>query len=306
MTIKHLDGTLKISGTTDAEIDDEANRFVQYCKRFCTGVFQAERGNETGYLHFQVHLIWNKPLASKHSAVKFFQNTPWSTINLNPTCNTVVEELRTRQKTLDQLYAAKEATRVRGPWKIEEEDEDDYIPRQIREIVALRPWQEWVVQQSHVWDTRTIHIIYDPNGNTGKSTLCGYMEDILKLKVFQLAIVKDHERLEADMCCQLRMQKCRQPNAILVDLPRSLPKDNMNGMFAAIERIKTGRIIDTRLEHKKWKYDCPNIFVFSNVLFDFNMLSPDRWVFHAIENMEISHMSLDYANEIYNSKKRKI
>ncbi len=123
-------------------------------KKWC---FQEEKG-KTGYLHYQGRL--SLKIKTRLGGVKGINQTAhWS---------------KTSSANRDNMfYVMKDETRTDGPWQ--STDEIIYVPRQIREIKALYPWQEKVIEISEKWDTRTINVVIDTKGNTGKSTLVTYM-----------------------------------------------------------------------------------------------------------------------------------
>lgn len=275
--------------------------------------FQVEKGEQKGRLHIQGHMMMNKIYANKDSVVKMFRGTQWTNISIRPTCTTVVDDIKHKRLTIKNLYCAKEETRIAGPWFLSETEKPQkqkYIPRQQREIedTQLYHWQKWLIEDAKGWNTRTINIIFNKNGNEGKSWLAQRLRLMSNLKIFQVAAVKDGERLEADMCSKLIKAKCQDPNAVFVDLPRAMPKEHLNGIFAALENIKSGYLNDTRNEPKEWDYDCPNIYVFTNWWPNVSYLSADRWKFWEISNHEIIERNMDYINnyvELYQNKKRK-
>ena len=119
-----------------------------------------QEGDE-GYKHYQgrLSLVKKRRINEALNVLKPF----FPTIHISPTSNNGLEE---------NFYTTKEDTRIEGPWT---EESYKYIPRQIREIVDLKPFQKSVVLLSRIWDTRTINIIIDQSGNIGKSTLTTYM-----------------------------------------------------------------------------------------------------------------------------------
>jgi len=78
---------------------------------------------------------------------------------------------------------------------------------------------------------------------------------------------------------------CDMPTArmYLVDMPRSLNKDRLYQFYSGIETIKDGYAYDDRYKFKEKFFDCPNIWIFSNILPDMDMLSKDRWKLWSID-----------------------
>ena len=221
-------------------------------KRF---VFQREVG-DGGYNHYQGRLSLVKK-RRKHEALRLFENPP---NYFEPTTNK-------EYQSGDAFYATKVDTRVEGPWK--DDDEEVYIPRQVREMDGLRPFQQHIVNDVDKWDKRKINIVYCKGGNKGKSSLVGYMRAHKLGRA--LPPVNDFKDL-LRMVCDLPTSKL-----YLFDMPRAMNKDKMYQFYSAVETIKDGYAYDDRYSFKEKVFDCPNIWIFCNVLPSLEMLSLDRW-----------------------------
>lgn len=226
----------------------------KYCKKYA---FQLEKGGTTGFLHWQgrVSLIKKKRM---NALIQVFKDSVLGNGHLSPTSNPAKG---------DTFYVMKEDTRVKGPWS--DKDEIIYIPRQIKEMKELRPFQQHIVDNASVWDKRTINMIYCKFGNIGKSLLVGYCR---AHKVGRaLPPVNDNKDL-LRMVCNLPTSRM-----YLFDMPRAMNKDRLYSFYSAVETIKDGYAYDDRYKFEEKVFDCPNIWIFSNNLPDFNMLSKDRW-----------------------------
>jgi hypothetical protein len=229
----------------------------EHCKKWS---FQQEKAPTTGRLHFQGRL-WLKKKARLGAVIKMFPRLSHLTITS--------EAARSNDD-----YVTKSETRVAGPWKSTDK-EPTPCPRQLRGI-TLRPWQQHVVNDANVWDTRTINIIYDPVGNSGKSTLGSHI---------LYAGVGRKIPFSNDFRDIMRMIMCMPTSKLyIMDMPRSLNKDHLYQFYAAIEEIKNGYAYDDRYAFKEKQFDCPNIWIFTNKLPDQRMLSADRWKLWEIVN----------------------
>lgn len=181
------------------------------------------------------------------------------------------------------FYCMKNETRVSGPYT--DKDEKQEIPRQVTEIKDLYRWQERIIVMAQEWDTRTIHVIYDPDGNKGKSTLVTWMgvHNLAK----QLPFCNDFKDL-LRMCYDIGPRR-----AYIVDMPRALNKDKLFQLYGAIEMIKGGYCYDDRYKFQDRYFDCPNIFIFTNRIPDTDLLSKDRWKLWQIKNLELVPFQLD-------------
>lgn len=230
--------------------DNLLKKIKEHCKKWC---FQLEEG-ESGYRHYQgrISLKMKKRL---NEITKAFD----------------VKEIHWSQTTTENsnndFYACKDETRIEGPWK--DTDIEKYIPRQIREIEKLRPWQQMIVDDAKVWNTRTINIIIDKDGNHGKSILKTWIgvHDIGRALPFSNDY-KDIMRMVMDT---------PKKSLYIIDIPRALKKDHLFQFFSGVETLKDGYAYDDRYTFKEEYFDCPNIWIFMNLHPDVECLSRDRW-----------------------------
>jgi hypothetical protein len=116
--------------------------FKEFCKRW---VFQQEKGEVNDFLHWQCRVSMKQKITFKQ-ACEIFERANVKVTSTNNRGNV--------------FYVIKAHTRVAGPWK----DNDSYVPRQIRELTSLYPWQQYVLWSASVWDKRTINVILDTRG----------------------------------------------------------------------------------------------------------------------------------------------
>jgi len=243
-------------------------------------VFQLERG-DTGYLHFQgrISLIKKRRAEEKHILLKLFDK--WQPNYLAPT---------TTDNKGNVFYVMKDDTKIEGPYT--DKDVDVYVPRQIREVKDLRPWQLKIVEDAKKWDTRTINLLFDPNGNNGKSILKTY------IGVYgigrSIPFTNDYKDL-------MRMvMDTKKMSLYIIDIPRALKKDHMYNFFAGIETLKDGYAYDDRYVFKEEYFDCPNIWVFSNMVPDMSYMSNDRWKLWRIVDGDLKEYDPFAIEESYN------
>lgn len=229
-----------------------------HCKSY---TFQLERGDATGYLHFQGRLSLFKK-TTLGAASNLFPDTG---IHLSPTCN--------NSRTGPAFYCMKEQTKLEGPWT-EKDYQEPRVPsnRLVRSGILEHPysWQQELKDRLEVEDDRTVHMVVDPQGNNGKSIFVEWLE-YLGLTVELPGFNSSEDFLQAAMSLP-------ELKIYLVDLPRAMPKKHLNGLFTAIEKLKNGYMCDKRY-HFKWKRlkHSPSICVFSNKKPKLRYLSKDRW-----------------------------
>jgi len=253
----HFDFTMPEGDISHKEIIEKL--YPTIVKKY---VFQLEEG-DSGYLHYQgrFSLIKKRRLGELVKLIKLL----FPQMRLSTTSNNGLKE--------ENFYCIKQDTRKAGPWT-DTDPKPEYIPRQIREIKKLHPWQQSVIEKSAEWDTRSINIIHDTEGNIGKSTLATWM-GVHKLGK-QLPYCNDYKDILRMVMC-LPTSKC-----YLIDMPRAICKDKLFQMYSAIETVKSGYAYDDRYHFKDKYFDCPNIWVFTNVLPDADLLSSDRWKYWEI------------------------
>uniref|UniRef100_UPI004047DAAD hypothetical protein n=1 Tax=Polynucleobacter sp. TaxID=2029855 RepID=UPI004047DAAD len=228
-----------------------------HCKKWC---FQKEKGEETGKEHWQGRFSLKIKKRRNNIPMNLGHYSPTSTVNKD-----------------NDFYVCKEETRIEGPYK--DDDEVIYIPRQIREIDTLYPWQESIINKMNVWDTRTINQVYDPTGNIGKTTLIGYCR-AYKLAT-KIPMCNDFNKVMEMVMCMPTAKN------YIFDFPKCLSKENLRGLYAAIEEIKNGYAYDTRYSFKDKFFDSPNIWIFSNEPPNYDYLSSDRWKLWMVKNNEL-------------------
>jgi len=238
-----------------------------YYKSWC---FQKEKGEETGRLHYQAR--GSLKVKKRHNELIDHKN------GLKDNLHTICILLTSNENKDNFFYVMKEDTRVEGPWTDKDiPDEPDYIPRQYRGLMdTLKPFQKTIMELAAVFCVRTIHLIYCPEGNKGKSTIAHLMR--LHKKALVLPPLNDADRLLYTACNMAMAKNIRTSVPIFVDLPRAMNQERLYGMFAAIEVIKQGFLQDTRNHSKTWDMDCPSVFVFTNTMPEIHQLmSIDRW-----------------------------
>lgn len=174
-------------------------------------------------------------------------------------------------------YTMKADTRVAGPYT----DKDYSAPLPLTRVVkamlqrTLYPWQQSLKEIAQSWDERTVHLVYDPVGGIGKSSLIELFE--FQRIVYEIPCMNSCEDL-----MQAVMGIGYKP-CFVFDFPRSLPKKHLQSMYAGIECIKNGVAYDKRYSFKKIRFERPTIIVFTNVLPDPSWLSQDRWRIYNIK-----------------------
>jgi len=224
-------------------------------------VFQIEMG-DSGYRHYQgrLSLIKRRRKKEKHLLLKLFKEKPPN--YLEPTCSP-------EHYKGEAFYCMKEDTRIEGPWQDTDEVRVLTTQMKIFNKLELRPYQSQLKEMAQHFDMRKIDLIFDPNGNIGKSLFSEYLE------YCGLAEEIPPFRLMDDIfqwVCTRPIKPC-----YIVDMPRGMKKDKLGDFYSGIEIIKNGVAYDKRYNAKKIRFDRPRVFVFTNTLPEFSLMSKDRW-----------------------------
>lgn len=247
--------------------DSEHTGIISELKRLSKKwTFQLERG-DTGYEHYQGRMSL-KVKKRKNELCKMLKDTILKTAHISVTSS---------DNRDNNFYVTKEDTRIQGPWS--DDDEEIYIPRQIRHIEKLRPWQEFIRNDILKFDTRTINVLVNKTGNIGKSTLLTYLHcHKLARRLPPINEAKDLMRIVCD---------APTSTAYLIDMPRAMSKDRLYGLYTAVESIKDGFAYDDRYRYREKIFDCPSIWIFTNCDPDITLLSRDRWRVWGVKDDEI-------------------
>lgn len=251
------DCTISAENDTHAEL---IKLWKCHCKKW---TFQKEAG-ENGYEHFQCRVSF-KSKQRLSACKKVHAKAHWS-----PTST---------ENRSNNFYVTKEDTRTEGPWANEQIVDENYIPRQVREMTTLRKWQQTIIDMSQVWDTRIVNVVIDKEGGQGKTSLMTYM--MVHGLAKKIPFVNCHKDLMRMAYC-IGISRC-----YVLDMPRAIDKTRLGGLYAAIEELKSGWCYDDRYTFKQRVMDCPNIWLFTNKDPDLQLLSKDRWRLWKIENEEL-------------------
>jgi len=241
-----------------------------FCDR---GVFQEEECPSTGKLHYQgrVHLKQRK----KYSvAVNAFFKAGFEGFRISPTCS---------HNRHNAFYVTKEETRIDGPWVFGDEPDDEEKGKpfvadwELAMPAEKYPWQTSVMGMmgARIHDWRTIHVVVDPVGNMGKSTLINMCE-VNKLG-YLMPLFNTYEKMCQFTCSFFTTLKLRSPRNLCYDFPRGFRDENVGNVISALETIKSGRLFDGRYKATVWKYNIPNIWLFMNEAPSVEFLTRDRW-----------------------------
>lgn len=260
-------------GTVDLLAYEEFIKLIQ--PLFRKWVFQLEECPTTKRRHYQGRGALFKK--KRHGElVKLLNDTQLKGMH--------VTECSNESRTKEAFYSLKYDTRIDGPWDDVSYEPPPFIPFHLQGLENhLYPWQQAILDTRTIRESRTINLLYNPEGCKGKSTIARFAQ--LHYKALRLPPVGDHKQLLEAACDILMGRNNHDPKLAFIDLPRGLTTDKRRfGPFLiAIEEIKGGVVADMRNRYKEWWLHPPQVWVFCNHLPDLNHLSADRWRFWVID-----------------------
>ena len=244
------------------------------------GVFQKERGEKTGRLHYQGRFKLKGPRTGKKQLLKLFSE-------LACVRNLTFEPERSKDST---KYCSKVQTRIDGPWFVG-------TPRYRRNntpiTISLRKWQEQLLNEldsplGETFRDRKVIWVQDEKGGAGKSTFLKYLcsqKDGLNFK-----------KLPLDRPDRIRMMVCKitekeDVDAFAFDFTRTMDENtSIKSMFQVLEEIKNGHIVSAMFGAPLESIiPCPFVLIFTNedISGYYHYLSKDRWQVYAIIEGEL-------------------
>lgn len=128
-------------------------------KKYC---FQLEKGEKSGRYHLQGRFSLKMKDTIGNTAQRL-QDLGWADFKLTHTSN---------ENRSNNFYVSKEETREDGPF---DDTNEVFIPREVAKMTVLRPWQETMVEVLKSYNDRSIDVLVDIHGNSGKSAFTKYM-----------------------------------------------------------------------------------------------------------------------------------
>ena len=230
---------------------------IEWLQKYaCDAIFQEERGKTTGRLHYQGRLRLSGPRITKSAFKKQIEE-----FKMNFAGFTFAKEF---DSASSNRYCVKSETRTRGPWRVGVDQE--YLGKDLN--YEFRPWQQSLAEfcrtEKTAETTRSVVVVYDRNGNSGKSWWVKKMRlDYPDLKLFKLP-TGNYQQLMSIVV--KRVHEHKQIGTFCVDLTRTRGKDlSLDDIYHAIEDIKSGYVIDTMYgSGKEGFFEAPNVIIMTN------------------------------------------
>ena len=168
--------------------------------------------------------------------------------------------------------------RVAGPWTNKDKEETWQL-KEFMEKGIHYPYHQQILEMLNKKDWRNVDLIYCPKGSKSKTIFCEYLE--YNNLAVDIPPLRNMEDIMAWGLCEIKNSQgvdwYNNPKAFVIDMPRGMKKDKLGEFYAGIETMKDGRFYDKRYEAQKCRIGRPRVFIFSNALPKFDLLSRDRW-----------------------------
>lgn len=237
---------------------------------FAHWIFQQERGETTGKLHYQCRVSLEQPL-SKATMLHLMDMR-----GIKLQCNIQPESNNSIQQGGLSFYVMKDETREAGPWYDDAFRPSKKVKYEGKDIACMEtplPWQSTVISMLKAPpDDRSIVWIADPVGNHGKSKLMKWLR-------FQTPI--DCVRVPMGSATQIKtsvIEKGRH-RVYMVDLPRTVGKEErIQELYSALEELKNGWVESAMYgKAAELLMEPPHVVIFSNGFPSLSHMSLDRW-----------------------------
>lgn len=241
-------------------------------------VFQYEIGARRKKEHIQGVFTLSGRRQSKISVLRMFERSFKNVYGL--TLTAVYDKIAIRS------YVTKEEGRTRGPFYGGKKDMFDSNFAKAK----LRSWQYELFkimtgENKEILKDRKVILVQDCCGNTGKSWFQKWLRVGQKTLLVRSLPISSVDRLISAVHI---LNKTYEVDAYLIDLTRTQGEDqSYNDLFAAIEQIKNGHIIDVMYgKYNESIFKPPMILLFTNNnISNFrNYLSHDRWLVYTINS----------------------
>lgn len=158
---------------------------------------------------------------------------------------------------------------------------DMYRPKPNNQLIELRPWQQQleIILNGDTSD-RTIHWVYDPVGNNGKTKLSNHM-------VSSNGYIRLTNGKTADIAYAWNGEN------VIFDYSRS-QEDSIN--YGIIEDIKNGSVFSTKYNSISKSYKSPVVCIMANFLPNLNKMSIDRWQIYTIKENHLVDITSETIN----------
>lgn len=155
----------------------------------------------------------------------------------------------------------------------------DTMERRAMRFGKMRWYQERILEDVLETDDRQVMVWVDPNGDSGKSWLCGHLVE-KGIAYYVPPIIKDAEGMMKWLCDLVKqdVDKGNPPRPlVIIDIPRTWKWKTEH--YVTIEAIKDGLLFDPRYGSTLINIRGCKLLVMCNEKPKLDRLSEDRWKF---------------------------
>ena len=125
-----------------------------------------------------------------------------------------------------------------------------------------------------------MNIIFNREGNSGKSVLADYLEAHPDLNCMVACGLDEPARYTSALCDQFENYKRENneyPSTVIFDIPMNESYDNIEPVYKIAESLKNGKL-ETPFygKHKRLRFNSVNVYIFMNAVPNLNALAEDR------------------------------
>ena len=258
-------------------VDRVKQVFIEFCQQW---VFQLERGEIAGKLHYQCRLHMDPP-QSKATLLHLMEMRCFERIQ----CTFAPESNNSINQGGLSFYVMKDDSREDGPWadpSFHPKKRKLYTGKDLECMKTPLAWQAQVLAMlKEAPDDRSLIWIADTQGNHGKSKLMKWMKFSKEL---------DCARVPMGTATQIKTSVIEKGahTIYMVDLPRTVGKEErIQEIYSALEEVKNGWVESAMYgKNQELLMDPPHVIIFSNYYPQIAHMSTDRWRVYKLDTIE--------------------
>ena len=228
-------------------------------------VFQLEKGGQLGKPHYQGVCVFETPISGREfrELIKSYTRKVYrkGMLTYSPT----------HSLNDSEVYCQKTEARLEGPWYWPPAHER-YRGQDIIQLEDLYPWQYlmWDIFINCTPHPRTIHLLVDEKGNSGKSAFAKMMRYRYPKETCVVPLGLSSAQMKAALV------SVGAKKIYLIDLPRN--SKHLLDVLCTIEELKRGMVTTCFYgKYNELLMPRPHIMIFANKMPKMKLLSLDMW-----------------------------
>lgn len=241
---------------------------------------------DEGFLHWQIRLnLFKRKRKSELLKMLNMTENILKKAHISPTSN---------HSAGDVWYVMKSDTKITPTYTDKNYEEEIKVPNHISHIQydTLKKWQLEIIDRIRYSKShRNLNILIDNGskgcagvkggGGVGKTSLLLFCVTHTEELGFKTKYIPMCESYKDVMGAVYGMGEA---DCYIIDLPRSIEKNlkSVRGLCAGLESVRNGMIVEHRFQYRSRIQNTAEIWAFSNVVLNRNLLSADRWVYWCV------------------------